>query len=142
MSMNPYHTGIRRKSSLVPISDAETIVILTPHNEAIRQEYALAFKKWYKKKTGKEVNVDWRYQGGGRDATRYLESMYNNNFKLYWERELGRSWTSEVASAFNSRSENFLFFAISLPKYHHIVTLNTGIYAFVFRISRICWVQF
>lgn len=97
-----------KKSSLVPISDAETIVILTPHNEAIRQEYALAFKKWYKKKTGKEVNVDWRYQGGGRDATRYLESMYNNNFKLYWERELGRSWTSEVASAFNSRSENFL----------------------------------
>ena len=73
-----------KKSSLVPISDAETIVILTPHNEAIRQEYALAFKKWYQKKTGKEVNVDWRYQGGGRDATRYLESMYNNNFKLYW----------------------------------------------------------
>ena len=97
-----------KKSSLVPISDAETIVILTPHNEAIRQEYALAFKKWYKKKTGKEVNVDWRYQGGGRDATRYLESMYNNNFKLYWERELGRPWTSEVASVFNSRSENFL----------------------------------
>lgn len=97
-----------KKNSLVPISDAETIVILTPHNEAIRQEYALAFKRWYKKKTGKEVNVDWRYQGGGRDATRYLESMYNNNFKLYWERELGRSWTSEVASAFNSRSENFL----------------------------------
>ena len=97
-----------KKSSLVPISDAETIVILTPHNEAIRQEYALAFKRWYKKKTGREVNVDWRYQGGGRDATRYLESMYNNNFKLYWERELGRSWTSEVASAFNSRSENFL----------------------------------
>ena len=29
-----------KKSSLVPISDAETIVILTPHNEAIRQEYA------------------------------------------------------------------------------------------------------
>lgn len=97
-----------KKSSLMPISDAETIVILTPHNEAIRQEYALAFKKWYKKKTGKEVNVDWRYQGGGRDATRYLESMYNNNFKLYWERELGRPWTQEVASAFNSRSENFL----------------------------------
>lgn len=97
-----------KKSSLVPIPDAETIVILTPHNEAIRQEYALAFKKWYKKKTGKEVNVDWRYQGGGRDATRYLESMYNNNFKLYWERKLRRTWTSEVASAFNSRSENFL----------------------------------
>lgn len=68
----------------MPISDAETIVILTPHKEAIRQEYALAFKKWYKNKTCIEVNVDWRYQGGGRNATRYLESMYINNFKLYY----------------------------------------------------------
>ena len=41
-----------------------TVVIITPHNEAIRQEYAQGFQDWYKVRTGKTVTIDWRVIGG------------------------------------------------------------------------------
>ncbi|MGC3991430.1 MAG: hypothetical protein QM796_17445 [Chthoniobacteraceae bacterium] len=42
----------------------ETLVIVSPHNEAIRHEFAAAFAKYEKVKTGKTVRVDWRTPGG------------------------------------------------------------------------------
>ncbi|MDR1173545.1 MAG: ABC transporter substrate-binding protein [Puniceicoccales bacterium] len=97
-----------KANTVVPIGDAETLTIMTPHNETLRREYAIGFKKWYRVKTGKEVNIDWRYQGGGRDATRYIETMYANNFRLHWVNELHRTWDSSVIAAFASRSEKKL----------------------------------
>ena len=41
-----------------------TLVIITPHNEAIRYEFGLAFQKWYRRQTGRNVFVDWRVIGG------------------------------------------------------------------------------
>jgi ABC-type Fe3+ transport system substrate-binding protein len=99
---------LEKGSTVVPAGGAETLVVMTPHNTALRMEYAIGFKKWYFNKTGKEVNIDWRYQGGGRDAVRYVESNYANNFRLYWTEELGREWNSAVASAFAARSEELL----------------------------------
>jgi ABC-type Fe3+ transport system substrate-binding protein len=89
-------------------SGAETLIILTAHNESLRQEYAIGFKKWYKARTGKDVNIDWRYQGGGRDAARYVESIFSNDFRLHWVNDLHREWDSRVAAAFAARSEKFL----------------------------------
>jgi ABC-type Fe3+ transport system substrate-binding protein len=83
---------------------ADTLVILTPHNEALRWEYSNGFKKWYREKTGKDVNVDWRYQGGGQETSRYIESTLSNNFMNYWTGELNLPWTSEHAAAFSMRS--------------------------------------
>ncbi|MDR1413378.1 MAG: extracellular solute-binding protein [Puniceicoccales bacterium] len=96
-----------KNTSVIPIQDAETLVIITPHNEALRSEYTAGFKKWYKAKTGKNVNVDWRRQGG-RDMARYIESICANNFRLYWTQELHREWNMKVASAFAARSEDKL----------------------------------
>ncbi|MDR2779459.1 MAG: ABC transporter substrate-binding protein [Puniceicoccales bacterium] len=102
-----------KTNTIVPISNAETLTIMTPHNETLRGEYTIGFKNWYRAKTGKEVNIDWRYQGGGRDAARYIETTYANNFRLHWTNKLHREWDSDVIAAFASRSEKKL----SLPEH-------------------------
>lgn len=93
-------------NGVVPVTGVDTVVVLTAHNEALRREYALGFQEWYKRKTGKDIYVDWRYQGGGRDAARYIESMYSNNYRLFWEQDLRKEWLPKVASYFNTRNES------------------------------------
>ncbi len=77
-----------------------TIVIITPHNEAIRQEYALGFQEWYREKTGKTVTIDWRVIGGTSEIARFLESEYVSSFQNHWVRKLGKEWSMEVQAAF------------------------------------------
>ncbi|MDR0679470.1 MAG: extracellular solute-binding protein [Puniceicoccales bacterium] len=93
-----------KTKSVVLDGSLDTIVILTPHNEVLRQEYGQGFQKWYKAKTGKDINIDWRYQGGGQETSRYIESTLSNNFMNYWINELGLPWSSERAAAFAARS--------------------------------------
>jgi iron(III) transport system substrate-binding protein len=52
----------------------DTVVIISPHNEAIRYEYGRGFAEWYRARTGRTVNIDWRVIGGTRKITRFLES--------------------------------------------------------------------
>jgi iron(III) transport system substrate-binding protein len=77
-----------------------TVVIITPHNEAIRQEYAQGFQEWYRAKTGKTVTIDWRVIGGTSEIARFLESEYVSSFQNHWMRKLGKPWSIEVQAAF------------------------------------------
>jgi iron(III) transport system substrate-binding protein len=77
-----------------------TVVIITPHNEAIRQEYAQGFQEWYRAKAGKTVTIDWRVIGGTSEIARFLESEYISSFQNHWTRKLGKSWSTEVQAAF------------------------------------------
>lgn len=77
-----------------------TVVIITPHNEAIRQEYAQGFQEWYKEKTGRVVTIDWRVIGGTSEIARFLESEYIASFQNHWTRKLGKAWSTEVQAAF------------------------------------------
>jgi ABC-type Fe3+ transport system substrate-binding protein len=95
----------RREVTLVPLSSGDVIVIITAHNETLRSEYGRGFSEWYRKKTGKIVTVDWRHPGGGRDVARYIDSLFLNNFRFYWEKTLKRPWTQEIRTIF-SRLEN------------------------------------
>ncbi|MDR2372002.1 MAG: extracellular solute-binding protein [Puniceicoccales bacterium] len=95
----------RREVTLVPLSSNGVIVIITSHNETLRSEYGRGFSEWYRKKTGKTVVVDWRHPGGGRDVARYVDSIFLNNFRFYWEKVLKKPWTQEVRTIF-SRLEN------------------------------------
>jgi iron(III) transport system substrate-binding protein len=76
------------------------LVIVSPHNEAIRYEFATAFSEWHEARFGDPVNVDWRNVGGTSEIARYISSQYSAAFRAYWA-ELGREWNAEVASAFN-----------------------------------------
>ncbi len=78
----------------------DTLVIITPHNEAIRHEYGLGFRQWYKARTGRSVFIDWRVIGGTSEIARFLESEYVASFQNHWMRQLGRPWSIEVQAGF------------------------------------------
>ncbi|MDR0351222.1 MAG: extracellular solute-binding protein [Puniceicoccales bacterium] len=92
--------AFKGSEQIVPISNDNVVVIITAHNETLRREYGHGFSQWYREKTGKNVTVDWRHPGGGRDVSRYVDSMFINNFRFYWENTLNKPWTQEVRSAF------------------------------------------
>ena len=48
---------------------AEQLVIISPHWEGFRYEFARAFSQWY----GKPVEVDWRDLGGANDDLKFVE---------------------------------------------------------------------
>lgn len=82
----------------------DTLVIITPHNEAIRQEFERAFARWYRQRTGRTVGIDWRLIGGTTEIARYLEGEYTAAFQNHWEKTLGRAWSNEVLNGFANGS--------------------------------------
>jgi hypothetical protein len=42
----------------------DRLIILTPHNESIRNEFGEAFAAHWKSTTGRSIYVDWRTPGG------------------------------------------------------------------------------
>ncbi len=78
----------------------DTLVLVSPHNEAIRHEFTLGFRQWYKARTGRTVFLDWRNVGGTSDIARYLEGEYVASFRSLWTGKMGRPWSTEVQSAF------------------------------------------
>jgi iron(III) transport system substrate-binding protein len=80
----------------------DVVVIITPHNEAIRYEFARGFAEWYREKTGRSVTVDWRIIGGTSDIARFLESEYVAAFENHWTRKLGRPWSASIQAGFQN----------------------------------------
>lgn len=64
--------GTERKRA--PTRDAQRLVILTPHVESIRREFADAFERWHLEKFGQPIIVDYRTFGGGTEILRYFQS--------------------------------------------------------------------
>lgn len=86
-----------------PLEKADTtLVIITPHNEAIRSEFGRGFRDWYRQRTGKSVLLDWRVIGGTSDITRFLEAEYVASFRNYWTSKLGREWSAEIQAGFTN----------------------------------------
>jgi iron(III) transport system substrate-binding protein len=83
---------------------ADRLVIVSPHNEAIRHEFTAAFRRHYRERTGRTVTLDWRIPGGTSEIARYLDSEYTAAFRNYWENQLGRRWDAGVDGGFDNRS--------------------------------------
>lgn len=91
--------------ALRPKSDAtgrvdDTVVVISPHNEAIRHEFDAAFRRAHEARTGRAVRIDWRLIGGTSEITRYLEGEYTASFRNLWTGRLGRPWSLAVQAAF------------------------------------------
>jgi len=93
---------LKPKEQLLSTAD-DTLVIITPHNEAIRYEFGRAFAKAWKQQTGRTVLIDWRTPGGTSEIARYLEGEFFNAFQNYWT-STGNTWDLKVAGAFASRT--------------------------------------
>jgi iron(III) transport system substrate-binding protein len=77
------------------------LVILTPHHGKIRQEFARAFARYWREKTGQVVYVDWR-TGGTAELAMLLRSEYGGAFQQHWTRTLEKEWSHEVGLAYAS----------------------------------------
>ncbi len=91
-----------RPKQTAPERADDTLVIITPHNEAIRSEYTQAFRTWYRTKTGRTVALDWRNIGGASEIARFLEGEYTASFRNHWTGTLRQPWSFEVQSAFHN----------------------------------------
>jgi ABC-type Fe3+ transport system substrate-binding protein len=80
----------------------DTLVLVSPHNEAIRHEFTQGFRSWYRARTGRTVFLDWRNVGGTTDIARYLEGEYVASFRSMWTGRLGRAWSTDVQSGFQN----------------------------------------
>lgn len=75
------------------------LVIVSPHNEAIRYEFAQAFSRWHAKRhkradgTPQPVKIDWRNIGGTTEISRYLASEYTAATRSWWTQQ-GKEWPS------------------------------------------------
>jgi iron(III) transport system substrate-binding protein len=73
------------------------LVIISPHNEAIRFEFGRAFTKWHEARfkrpdgTPQPVRIDWRNIGGTTEIGRYLQSEYATSTQAWW-RNKGKAW--------------------------------------------------
>jgi len=91
---------LKPKENLLARAD-DTVVIITPHNEAIRYEFSRAFGEYYRQKTGRTVSIDWRMPGGTSEIARYLKGEFYTSFQVGWT-AAGKAWTNEVAGAFDN----------------------------------------
>lgn len=88
---------LRPKGESAVLKGEDTVVVITPHNEAIRAEFGRGFREWYKAKTGRSIVVDFRTPGGTSEITKFLGGEYNGAFRSHWENQLKREWSNEVA---------------------------------------------
>ncbi|WP_288593011.1 extracellular solute-binding protein [uncultured Victivallis sp.] len=81
--------------------EADKLVMITAHNESIRYEYEQAFRKYYRKRFGRDVTIDFRSPGGTSDIVRYIADRFEAEFRREFEANPANGeWTAETAEAF------------------------------------------
>ncbi len=66
----------RQTSTTSPRNANDRLVILSPHNESIRQEFGEAFAAHWKKTTGRSIHIDWRTPGGTSEIRMVLDAGF------------------------------------------------------------------
>jgi iron(III) transport system substrate-binding protein len=52
------------------------VIVISPHNEAIRYEFARRFAQWHVERHHEPATVEWRDIGGSTDAFRFIQSEF------------------------------------------------------------------
>ncbi|NQX00831.1 extracellular solute-binding protein [bacterium] len=69
--------ALRRQTATASSRTADdTLVVLSPHNESIRQEFGEAFAAHWKKLTGRSLYLDWRTPGGTSEIRMVLDAGF------------------------------------------------------------------
>ena len=80
-----------RSAPRVP-ADALRLVILSPHAESIRTEFADAFSEWHRRHYGRPVFVDYRIYGGATDIQRFFRSASETIYKSLGTYQVDLVW--------------------------------------------------
>ncbi|OGV69084.1 MAG: hypothetical protein A3K19_16735 [Lentisphaerae bacterium RIFOXYB12_FULL_65_16] len=91
-----------RDTAVLNPSGTDQLVIVTPHNEAIRYEFERAFQRFAKTRLGRDIDIDWRTPGGTSEIVRYVRSAYTANFRHWWTSQ-GKPWGATTQAAFLDR---------------------------------------
>src|SRR5438094_7397875 len=59
-----------------PLVAESRVILISPHNEAIRYEFGRGFDEWHRKRFGQGASVEWRDAGGTTDALRFVQSEF------------------------------------------------------------------
>lgn len=76
--------------------------ITSPHNEAIRYEFARAFSAWEQSHGRRPVKIEWVSVGGTTEITNYLNSTYTRAVQAWWQQQ-GHPWNLRAADAMLGR---------------------------------------
>lgn len=66
----------RRAVAARPDADTATLIVVTPHVEQIRDEFAAGFDRWHRRVHGRGVRIDWRAPGGTTEIIKLLQSQF------------------------------------------------------------------
>ncbi|MGE4563862.1 MAG: ABC transporter substrate-binding protein [Victivallaceae bacterium] len=93
------------KSAAAENETTEKLIIITPHTEAVRYEFARAFERYYREKYHKNLEIEYRSVGGTSDIVRYIADRYEAEFRRDREKR-GESWSPKLAGAFSNHRVN------------------------------------
>lgn len=65
-------------ASTPTVTGASHVLVISPHNEAIRFEFGRAFEHWHQERYDESATVEWRDAGGSADALRFVLSEFSS----------------------------------------------------------------
>ncbi len=71
----PFAMSLARRSSATP-GDGPTLIVVTPHVQQIRDEFARGFSDWHERNHGQRVAIDWRIPGGTSEIRKQLDAQF------------------------------------------------------------------
>lgn len=81
----------------------DTLVVISAHSEPMKHEFEVGFRKFYRKKFGRDVVIDWRAPGGTSDIVRYISDRYESEFRFFWESDPENPpWNANIAAAYKN----------------------------------------
>jgi len=92
----------KQKSSPSGNNIENRLVIISPHNETIRNEFTQAFVAHIKETENFDVHIDWRTPGGTSEITKVIDSEVEASFQNYWKKNNFGKW-ADAAGAFNNK---------------------------------------
>lgn len=66
-----------RQSRASTEADLPTLIVVTPHVQQIREEFALAFDDWHRRRYGTGARLDFRTIGGTSEIIRALQARFS-----------------------------------------------------------------
>ncbi len=67
---------VLRRQVATPPRDVPRVIVVTPHNEQIRAEFARGFDAWHRRRYGQPAQVVWNTPGGTNEISRMLVSSW------------------------------------------------------------------
>ena len=77
----PVGSGGAKKGGTISSHSTQKLVLISPHTDAIKNEFRVAFPLWYFAKTGRSIELEFIDVGGTSDCIKYVMSEFKRSPK-------------------------------------------------------------